>query len=81
MNTDPASPLLQLDGVQIAYGGIQAVKGIDLQLHRGERVSLIGANGAGKTTTLNEARRDKCAAADAINGISRIFTRRKEFAD
>ncbi|NMG16070.1 ABC transporter ATP-binding protein [Aromatoleum bremense] len=53
MNTDPASPLLQLDGVQIAYGGIQAVKGIGLQLHRGERVSLIGANGAGKTTTLN----------------------------
>ena len=56
MNTDPPnppSPLLQLDGVQIAYGGIQAVKGIDLQLHRGERVSLIGANGAGKTTTLN----------------------------
>ena len=56
MNTDPPnppSPLLRLDGVQIAYGGIQAVKGIDLQLHRGERVSLIGANGAGKTTTLN----------------------------
>ncbi|MCK0506085.1 ABC transporter ATP-binding protein [Aromatoleum anaerobium] len=56
MNTDPPnppSPLLQLDGVQIAYGGIQAVKGIGLQLHRGERVSLIGANGAGKTTTLN----------------------------
>ncbi|CAI07905.1 Leucine/isoleucine/valine transport system ATP-binding protein [Aromatoleum aromaticum EbN1] len=56
MNTDPPnppSPLLRLDGVQIAYGGIQAVKGIDLELHRGERVSLIGANGAGKTTTLN----------------------------
>ncbi|MCK0509986.1 ABC transporter ATP-binding protein [Aromatoleum buckelii] len=56
MNTDPPnppSPLLRLDGVQIAYSGIQAVKGIDLQLHRGERVSLIGANGAGKTTTLN----------------------------
>ncbi|KON81509.1 ABC transporter ATP-binding protein [Azoarcus sp. PA01] len=53
MNPSPASPLLRLDGVQIAYGGIHAVKGIDLALQRGERVSLIGANGAGKTTTLN----------------------------
>ncbi|MDT3672534.1 MAG: ABC transporter ATP-binding protein [Aromatoleum sp.] len=53
MHTNSASPLLQLDRVQIAYGGIQAVKGIDLELYRGELVSLIGANGAGKTTTLN----------------------------
>ncbi|NMG75634.1 ABC transporter ATP-binding protein [Aromatoleum diolicum] len=53
MHTNPLSPLLQLSGVQIAYGGIQAVKGIDLELYRGELVSLIGANGAGKTTTLN----------------------------
>jgi branched-chain amino acid transport system ATP-binding protein len=53
MHTNPTSPLLQLAGVQIAYGGIQAVKGIDLELYRGELVSLIGANGAGKTTTLN----------------------------
>ena len=53
MHTNPTSPLLQLSAVQIAYGGIQAVKGIDLELYRGELVSLIGANGAGKTTTLN----------------------------
>ncbi|WP_332675450.1 ABC transporter ATP-binding protein [Aromatoleum sp.] len=53
MHTSAASPLLQLDGVQIAYGGIHAVKGIDIELYRGELVSLIGANGAGKTTTLN----------------------------
>ncbi len=46
-------PLLQLKGVKVAYGQIQAVKGIDLELHEGELVSLIGANGAGKTTTLN----------------------------
>ena len=53
MHTNPTSPLLQLSGVQIAYGGIQAVKGIDLELYKGELVCLIGANGAGKTTTLN----------------------------
>ena len=38
--------------VEIAYGGIQAVKGIDLHVDAGELVCLIGANGAGKTTTL-----------------------------
>ncbi|MFT3760531.1 ABC transporter ATP-binding protein [Thauera sp.] len=53
MHTNPSSPLLQLQNLQIAYGGIQAVKGIDLDLWAGELVCLIGANGAGKTTTLN----------------------------
>ncbi|NMG45468.1 ATP-binding cassette domain-containing protein [Aromatoleum toluvorans] len=53
MHTNPNSPLLQLAGMEVAYGGIKAVKGIDLELYRGELVSLIGANGAGKTTTLN----------------------------
>ena len=52
-NTNPASPILQLKDVKIAYGGIQAVKGINLELFQGELVCLIGANGAGKTTTLN----------------------------
>jgi len=53
MSTDPRIPLLQLAGLQVAYGPIQAVKGIDLELYEGELVCLIGANGAGKTTTLN----------------------------
>jgi len=44
--------LLELAGLQVAYGGIQAVKGIDLTVAKGELVCLIGANGAGKTTTL-----------------------------
>jgi branched-chain amino acid transport system ATP-binding protein len=48
----PAQPLLALERLQVAYGGIQAVKGIDLVVGRGELVCLIGANGAGKTTTL-----------------------------
>src|SRR6266700_3829467 len=46
------SPLLELKDLQVAYGGIQAVKGIDLSVDQGELVCLIGANGAGKTTTL-----------------------------
>ena len=47
-----APPLLSLEGLQVAYGGTQAVKGIDLSVGKGELVALIGANGAGKTTTL-----------------------------
>ncbi len=47
-----AAPLLALEGLKVAYGGIQAVKGVDLVVGKGELVCLIGANGAGKTTTL-----------------------------
>ena len=49
---DSAAPLLELQKLEVAYGGIQAVKGIDLDVGEGELVCLIGANGAGKTTTL-----------------------------
>ena len=44
--------LLQVNDLKVAYGGIQAVKGISFEVKRGELVCLIGANGAGKTTTL-----------------------------
>ena len=44
--------VLKISGLKVAYGGIQAVKGIDLEIRAGELVTLIGANGAGKTTTL-----------------------------
>ncbi|QPF73432.1 ABC transporter ATP-binding protein [Roseateles sp. DAIF2] len=44
--------LLKVSGLKVAYGGIQAVKGVDFEVRQGELVSLIGANGAGKTTTL-----------------------------
>jgi branched-chain amino acid transport system ATP-binding protein len=44
--------LLEVSGLKVAYGGIQAVKGVSFQVRQGELVSLIGANGAGKTTTL-----------------------------
>jgi len=44
--------LLRVSNLRVAYGGIQAVKGVSFEVREGELVSLIGANGAGKTTTL-----------------------------
>ena len=44
--------LLEVSGLKVAYGGIQAVKGIELRIEAGELVALIGANGAGKSSTL-----------------------------
>jgi branched-chain amino acid transport system ATP-binding protein len=44
--------LLEVRGLKVSYGGINAVKGIDLNVGEGELVALIGSNGAGKTTTL-----------------------------
>ncbi|WP_024302054.1 ABC transporter ATP-binding protein [Pseudogulbenkiania sp. MAI-1] len=46
------SRLLEVKNLQVSYGGIHAVKGIDLHIEQGELVTLIGANGAGKTSTL-----------------------------
>ena len=47
-----ANTLLKVSGLKVSYGGIQAVKGIDFEVHEGELVTLIGSNGAGKTTTM-----------------------------
>ncbi len=47
-----AATLLKISGLKVAYGGIQAVKGVDFEVHEGELVTLIGSNGAGKTTTM-----------------------------
>jgi branched-chain amino acid transport system ATP-binding protein len=53
-----AEPLLRVDGVAVRYGAVRALRGISLEVRRGEIVSLLGANGAGKTT-----------AARAISGM------------
>ncbi len=45
-------PMLRVEGIETYYGSIQALKGISLEVHEGEIVTLIGANGAGKSTTL-----------------------------
>ena len=52
VNTNMANILLKVSGLKVGYGGIQAVKGVDFEVHEGELVTLIGSNGAGKTTTM-----------------------------
>src|SRR5690606_10016387 len=47
-----ATPLLELRNLDVAYGGIRAVRELNLTVNEGEQVCLIGANGAGKSTTL-----------------------------
>ena len=49
---EPGAPLLTVTDLAVSYGGIKALKGISLEVRRGEIVAMIGANGAGKTTTL-----------------------------
>jgi branched-chain amino acid transport system ATP-binding protein len=48
-----AGPLLEVDGLEVAYGDVQVIWGISFTVSRGEIVTLIGPNGAGKTTTLH----------------------------
>jgi branched-chain amino acid transport system ATP-binding protein len=47
-----AEPLLEVDGLEVRYGAVPAVRGVDLRVQRGEIVGVIGPNGAGKSTTL-----------------------------
>ncbi len=52
MSANAAPVLLEVNGIETFYGSIQALKGITIDVHEGEIVTLIGANGAGKSTTL-----------------------------
>ncbi|MFN4843717.1 MAG: ATP-binding cassette domain-containing protein, partial [Dolichospermum sp.] len=56
MNTDQhqltSEIILDLQEINVSYGGIQALKKVNLTIKKGEVVTLVGANGAGKTTTL-----------------------------
>jgi branched-chain amino acid transport system ATP-binding protein len=63
-----AKTMLKVTGLKVAYGGIQAVKGVSFEVLEGELVSLIGANGAGKSTTLK-----------AVTGIQPVVSGDIEF--
>jgi branched-chain amino acid transport system ATP-binding protein len=61
------SALLQVKGLKVSYGGINAVKGIDLHVNQGELVALIGANGAGKSSSLKAIARVLTPSAGEIH--------------
>ena len=63
--------LLKVNALKVAYGGIQAVKGVSFEVRQGELVSLIGANGAGKTTTLKAVTGLQPVAAGDIEFMGR----------
>jgi len=66
--------LLRVTDLKVAYGGIQAVKGISFEVREGELVSLIGANGAGKTTTLKAITGLQPVAAGDIEYLGHSIT-------
>jgi branched-chain amino acid transport system ATP-binding protein len=66
-----STTLLKVSGLKVAYGGIQAVKGVSFEVRQGELVSLIGANGAGKTTTLKAITGTQSVAAGEIEFMGR----------
>ena len=63
--------MLTVTGLKVAYGGIQAVKGVSFEVLQGELVSLIGANGAGKTTTLKAITGTQPVAEGSIHFLGR----------
>lgn len=65
------SALLQVTDLRVAYGGIQAVKGVSFQVNEGELVSLIGSNGAGKTTTMKAITGSLIPSAGRIEYLGR----------
>ena len=68
-------PLLELKNLSLNYGGIQALENINLRVHPGEVVTLIGANGAGKTSTLRAISRITKIRAGSIHFDGREITR------
>ena len=63
--------MLEVTGLRVAYGGIQAVRGITFHVNDGEMVALIGANGAGKTSTLKALARLLSAAGGSVRYAGR----------
>ena len=70
-------PLLELENVSVAYGRIEAVRGVSLTVEEGELVTLIGANGAGKTTTMRAISGIRPLSTGTIRFDGRDITRMK----
>ena len=89
--------MLSLEDVRVHYGGVQAVRGVSLEVRGGQVVGLVGANGAGKTSVLNAimglvphsgrvslegASLDACKTADIVRrGVIQVAQGRQLFAD
>jgi branched-chain amino acid transport system ATP-binding protein len=75
-----STPLLQVQELSLRFGGITALRGVNLTVRRGELVALLGANGAGKTTTLRAISRLETASAGRIlwqgANLARLSTER-----
>jgi ABC-2 type transport system ATP-binding protein len=72
-----APPAIRATGVRKAYGGVQALDGVDLTLHRGELLAMLGPNGAGKTTLLEILEGHRRADAGAIDVLGHDPGRRE----
>jgi branched-chain amino acid transport system ATP-binding protein len=71
--------LLEVRNLQVAYGSVQAVKGVDFHLEEGETVCLIGANGAGKTTILKAMAGLLPVQGGSVHYANQSLTRRPAF--
>jgi branched-chain amino acid transport system ATP-binding protein len=67
--------LLKVNNLMVAYGGIEAVKGITMEVREGELVSLIGSNGAGKTTTMKAITGTLAASSGSIEYLGQKHPR------
>lgn len=74
------SPLLNVKELKVSYGGINAVKGIDLHVNQGELVALIGANGAGKSSTLKAISGLLTPSAGEIHFVNQETTKLPAYA-
>jgi branched-chain amino acid transport system ATP-binding protein len=72
---ESAEPVLRLRGVGRRFGGVQAVRGVDLEVHPGERRAILGPNGAGKTTLFNLISGEFPPTAGAIELFGRDVTK------
>ncbi|GAO01333.1 ABC transporter ATP-binding protein [Anaeromyxobacter sp. PSR-1] len=70
-----SGPILQVDGLRVHYGAIEALRGLSLEVPDGQVVALIGANGAGKTTTLRAVSRMIRASGGAVRFRGEDVTR------